>query len=57
MIASWRRVVLRWSLCMLPAIAPAALASAAEPNALTAEELADGWVLLFDGETLFGWRA
>ena len=26
------------------------------PNTLTADELADGWILLFDGETLFGWR-
>ncbi len=27
--------------------------SAAEPNTLTAEELNDGWILLFDGETTF----
>ncbi len=26
-------------------------------NKLTAEELADGWIQLFDGETLFGWKA
>ncbi len=30
-------------------------AAAAELNALSPEELADGWVLLFDGETLYGW--
>ena len=30
---------------------------AAEPNTLTPEELADGWILLFDGDTTFGWRA
>jgi len=29
---------------------------AAEPNTLTPEELADGWILLFDGETTYGWR-
>jgi len=29
---------------------------AAEHNTLSAEELADGWILLFDGETLFGWK-
>ncbi|NQT12598.1 MAG: DUF1080 domain-containing protein, partial [Planctomycetes bacterium] len=32
-------------------------ALAAEPNTLTPEELAEGWILLFDGESLFGWRA
>lgn len=30
-------------------------ARAAGPNNLTPEELADGWILLFDGSTLFGW--
>ncbi|GAB6166121.1 DUF1080 domain-containing protein [Thermostilla marina] len=25
-------------------------------NSLSAEEIADGWILLFDGETLFGWK-
>jgi len=31
-------------------------AAGAEANTLTAEELADGWILLFDGQTLFGWK-
>jgi hypothetical protein len=26
-------------------------------NTLTPEEVADGWILLFDGETKFGWKA
>src|SRR5436190_16479367 len=26
-------------------------------NTLTKEELADGWILLFDGETTYGWKA
>lgn len=26
-------------------------------NALSPEELAEGWILLFDGESLFGWKA
>lgn len=28
----------------------------AAPNTLTAQEIEDGWVLLFDGETTDGWR-
>ena len=31
-------------------------AEQAEPNTLTAAERADGWTLLFDGETTAGWR-
>src|SRR5262245_29174728 len=27
-----------------------------KPNTLTKEEIAQGWVLLFDGETPFGWK-
>ncbi|MBI1786992.1 MAG: DUF1080 domain-containing protein [Acidobacteria bacterium] len=30
---------------------------AAQPNALTPQEAADGWILLFDGESLFGWTS
>lgn len=35
----------------------AAWLPAAEPNTLTAEEKAAGWKLLFDGQSLAGWRA
>src|SRR5688500_8369609 len=28
----------------------------AKPNTLTKAELAEGWVLLFDGESLYGWE-
>src|SRR5262245_37459496 len=28
----------------------------AKPNTLTPKEIADGWILLFDGETTFGWN-
>ncbi|HWA96933.1 MAG TPA: DUF1080 domain-containing protein [Pirellulales bacterium] len=38
-------------LCLLGA--PVA---AAELNQLSPQELADGWILLFDGETLYGWQ-
>ena len=27
-----------------------------KPNILTPKEIADGWILLFDGETTFGWK-
>src|SRR5215472_11306455 len=27
-----------------------------KPNMLTPKEIADGWILLFDGETTFGWQ-
>jgi hypothetical protein len=26
-----------------------------KPNTLTPKEIADGWLLLFDGESTFGW--
>lgn len=38
-------------------VAPSLAADAenAKPNQLTAEQIAEGWIKLFDGETLFGW--
>jgi hypothetical protein len=33
-----------------------ALAQDPKPNALTPKEAADGWLMLFDGETTFGWK-
>ncbi len=27
-----------------------------KPNTLTSQEIADGWILLFDGESTFGWQ-
>jgi hypothetical protein len=32
-------------------------ADVAKPNPLTPKEIADGWLLLFDGESTFGWQA
>jgi len=47
------------ALCLALAAGSAVAGSpaAAELNALTPEEIAEGWVLLFDGQTLFGWKA
>jgi len=47
------QAVLGIALCLLM---PSSIL-AAEPNTLSDEELADGWLLLFDGQTLFGWKA
>jgi Domain of Unknown Function (DUF1080) len=36
-------------------LASAAFAGEKKANSLTEKEVADGWILLFDGETTFGW--
>ncbi len=44
----------------LGSVAPAQTAGSkitAAPKPLTDAELADGWISLFDGQTLFGWKA
>jgi hypothetical protein len=43
---------------LLPLFLPADEEKKAEsqPNALTSKEASDGWLLLFDGETTFGWK-
>jgi hypothetical protein len=42
--------------CALALAAPAAAQDKPKPNTLTAKEVAEGWILLFDGETSFGWK-
>ncbi len=42
--------------CVLTLLA-ACRVLAAEPNTLSPAELDDGWILLFDGQTEFGWTA
>ena len=42
------KIVCAYALCLSPALAA--------DNALTPREQADGWILLFDGETLNGWK-
>jgi hypothetical protein len=48
---------MRRLLAALFVLALAALirAEEAKPNTLTPKEIAEGWILLFDGETTFGW--
>ena len=48
------RVLLAVSLAALSGVV---IMSAQAPNTLTAAEKADGWKLLFDGNSLNGWRA
>ena len=46
------------SLSLVLSLLPlAAAADEPKPNTLTPKEIADGWILLFDGETTFGWRS
>jgi hypothetical protein len=47
------------ALLLLSAALPATAAEGDEPrpNTLTPKEIAEGWILLFDGETTFGWQA
>lgn len=47
---------MRCSLVLIAALAlPLRAADDRKPNALTPKEIAEGWLLLFDGETTFGW--
>jgi hypothetical protein len=41
--------------CFLVAGVPGGAQEKAKPNTLTPKEIADGWILLFDGEAAFGW--
>jgi hypothetical protein len=43
-------------LCVLGLTGLALAGDKTKPNTLTEKEIADGWLLLFDGETTFGWN-
>jgi Domain of Unknown Function (DUF1080) len=46
------------AVCAAFALATSAFADdKPKPNTLTPKEIADGWILLFDGETTYGWKA
>ena len=45
--------LLAFAFLLAATIGPAA---AAEPNVLTEQQAADGWISLFDGKTLYGWE-
>lgn len=47
------RLIWMWALLGLLSAAP--LQAQKKPNTLTQKEITDGWLLLFDGETLYGW--
>ena len=40
-----------------PVAAMKAEATSPTSRALTAQEISDGWIRLFDGETTFGWKS
>ena len=53
-----RPVVRRLSIVATVALATSSVAAAdaAKPNTLTPKQIAQGWILLFDGQTPFGWK-
>ena len=50
-----RRILPAFCLLLAIALPCHAQGDKAKPNTLTPKEIADGWILLFDGETTFGW--
>src|SRR5205823_5516081 len=51
-----QRTLLSVCLLLVIAIPCQAQGEKPKPNTLTPKEIADGWILLFDGETTFGWQ-
>ena len=62
-VSSCHRIVLLFVACSFIVVGvknAAAVEQGKAPkrhNTLTETELADGWLLLFDGKTMFGWKA
>ncbi len=51
-----RRLLCTLALLGLIAVPASAADDKPKPNTLTPKEIAEGWILLFDGETTFGWK-
>ena len=52
-----RHTIVSLSLLLALALPCQAQGEKPKPNTLTAKEIAEGWILLYDGETPFGWKA
>jgi hypothetical protein len=51
-----RRIIPALCLLLVAALPCQAQGEKAKPNTLTPKEIADGWILLFDGGSMFGWN-
>jgi len=47
----------KWLLMVVAVVGISESRGGAAENSLSSEELAQGWILLFDGETMYGWQA
>ncbi|PQO36040.1 DUF1080 domain-containing protein [Bremerella cremea] len=54
---NWKSLVVAFSLVVFSAASLASAAYGQETPGLSSEEIEDGWISLFDGKSLFGWRA
>lgn len=46
----------RWMCLIALSVSPSTIFAGDKPNTLTQKEIEEGWILLFDGETTFGWK-
>jgi hypothetical protein len=51
-----KRLLCALTLLLIAVATASAADEKAQPNVLTPKEIADGWILLFDGQTTFGWK-